>query len=139
MKTPAERLAAKCSPDESGCLIWHASKGSSGYGCFFYRGRLRTAHRVAWELFHGRPIPDGLEIDHLCRVPLCVNPLHLEAVTKRENARRRACLITHCPQGHEYTPENTQYQPKGNGWKRSCRECRNERGRLRYYRLKESA
>jgi hypothetical protein len=88
---------------------------------------------VAYELFVG-PIPEGLELDHLCRNPSCVNPAHLEAVTHRENVRRGDLHLvfgsrTHCTMGHEFTDENTYPRPTGG---RGCRECRRER--VRAYR-----
>lgn len=79
------------------------------------------AHRFFYEHFIGE-IPEGLEIDHLCHNTICVNPAHLEAVTHSENLRREHAFRpkTHCPQGHEYTPENTYKTPSG---KRQCRIC----------------
>jgi hypothetical protein len=81
------------------------------------------AHRIAYELLVG-VLPDGLEIDHLCKVRNCVNPTHLEAVTHWENVNRSGAwevnrLKTHCKYGHEYTEENT-YKNKNT---RECRTC----------------
>ena len=71
-----------------GCWLWMASKrNSKGYGQFWADGKIVPAHRWAYEQFKG-PIPDGLQIDHLCRTPACVNPAHLEAVTAKENNNR---------------------------------------------------
>ena len=93
------------------------------------------AHRVAYELFIG-PIPDGLELDHLCRHRNCINPAHLEAVPHQVNIDRRPAPVhrgptaphstdpNYCAQGHEYTPKNTYIPPKGRG--RQCRKCRYE-------------
>ncbi len=103
---------------------------------------LRFAHRVAHSLAIG-PIPKGMEIDHLCRVTLCVNPSHLEAVTHRENVRRgkngvlrhlRAPHVpaTHCRNGHERTPENVDRN-------RACRICARARYRLYYQRKRAAA
>ena len=90
------------------------------------------AHRMAYTEAKG-PIPDGLEIDHLCRVKTCVNPEHLEAVTRRENMLRQDRIggrarQTECIHGHAYTPENTKRDSCGN---RYCRTCHNARERAR--------
>lgn len=102
------------------CWLWTAFTNHAGYGKFWLDGTMVRAHRWAYESEVG-PIPDGLEIDHLCRVRHCVNPTHLEPVTPTENRRRAAECITHCPQGHEYTEENTYRRPDKNG--RECRQC----------------
>lgn len=114
------RMAAKVRVTEQGCWEWTAALQSSGYGCTgIGNRRVGLAHRVAYELLVG-PIPAGLQIDHLCRNKRCVNPAHLEPVTASENQRRARSLITHCPKGHEYTPENTVIV---HGRQRNCREC----------------
>jgi len=69
------------------CWEWSASRNAQGYGQFAMNGKTRSAYRVSYEWLVGG-IPDGLEIDHLCRNPSCVNPSHLEAVTHTENVRR---------------------------------------------------
>ncbi|WP_220188598.1 HNH endonuclease signature motif containing protein [Streptomyces phytophilus] len=107
------------------CWEWTASK-LRGYGQFGLRaGKLVRAHRFAYELLVG-PIPEGLELDHLCRNRSCVNPDHLQPVTHRLNAGRRP-MRSHCPNRHEFTPENT-YEHAGH---RYCRTCRSERGTAR--------
>lgn len=80
------RFWSKVAVDDSGCWIWTAGK-VQGYGKLKVSGRHWRAHRYSWEMLVG-PIPDGLELDHLCRVIACVNPAHLEPVTHRENLRR---------------------------------------------------
>lgn len=91
------------------------------------------AHRVVYEELVG-PIPDGLMLDHLCRVRHCVNPEHLEPVTNRENVLRgeghsaKAARATHCLKGHPYAGENLRIL--SNGWRR-CRACHRERERIR--------
>ena len=117
-----DRLLAKAIINpETGCWEWTANRSQDGYGRIKVSGRKVKAHRVSYELTYG-PIPEGLQIDHLCRVRCCINPAHLEAVTSRENMRRGRgkSLKTHCIRGHEYTPENTYINPKGH---RHCRTC----------------
>ena len=99
---------------------WHWSgPAMKGYG----RYSARQAHAVAYEVYVG-PIPDGLEVDHLCRNRLCVNPAHLEAVTRQTNVDRRYALLTRCSRGHEFTPKNTFEMPgSGERPRRRCRAC----------------
>lgn len=79
------------------------------------------------------PVPEGLEIDHLCFNKLCYEPTHLEAVTHQENLQRSGARVTHCPQGHEYTEENTYRQ----GNMRSCKICRREASKRQRQRRKD--
>jgi hypothetical protein len=125
------RFMAKVQPDAAGCWIWTASRHPvSGYGRIKmggHRGKHVPAHRVAYEMFVG-PIPEGLVLDHLCRVRPCVNPAHLEPVTGAENTARgkagkHLSDRTHCPQGHAYDEQNTYPEPGGG---RGCRACRSE-------------
>lgn len=123
--TVEERFWAKVQrggPTE--CWLWTASR-SDGYGHFHVSRARMPAHRYAYELLVG-PIPEGLILDHLCRVRHCVNPAHLEPVTSAENTLRgygmpaRNARKTHCKYGHEFTPENTRRTRLG----RECRTCR---------------
>lgn len=109
---------------DTGCWEWQRSLFPNGYGYIKHDGRGRGAHRVAYEVLVG-PIPEGLELDHLCRNRRCVNPEHLEPVTKAVNQQRQGAEKTHCPRGHEYTPENTYRRPGENV--RNCRACHREK------------
>jgi len=118
------RLEAKVRREPAGCWKWRGSPRGDGYGQLRVAGYWWGAHRLAYTLWVG-PIPDGLTIDHLCRQPLCVNPAHMEPVTKRENTLRgfgitaQQARRTHCPRGHAYDEGNTYFSRN----KRSCRRC----------------
>lgn len=119
--TGVDRFFAKV--DVGDCWLWTASGNGRGYGKFHVDGTLRYAHRWVYEQLVG-PVPAGLELDHLCRVPACVNPDHLEPVTHAENMRRGAPTgrrKTHCPQGHPYAGAHLYVTPDG---RRDCRTCR---------------
>lgn len=110
-----------------GHWIWQGYISDEGYGRIMLTadGRRTAAytHRVAYELFVG-PIPDGLQIDHVCRVRACCFPEHLEPVTPLENIRRGlGGPKSHCGRGHEFTPDNTYVSREG---KRACRTCHRE-------------
>lgn len=71
-----------------GCWLWTAYKNQDGYGQFKLGGRMQMAHRVSWEWANGS-IPDGMEVDHMCHSPACVNPGHLRVVTHAQNLQNR--------------------------------------------------
>lgn len=139
-----ERLRSKYIIDPvSGCWVWTAARDNLGYGRIQRgtRGQgTALAHKVSYEISCG-PVPDGLELDHKCRTPCCVNPSHLEPVTHQENVLRgtsRAASkayfasISHCPQGHEYSETNTYIAITAKGYRsRMCRECMRQRSRAR--------
>lgn len=121
-------------PDLGQCWLWTGSKSPLGYGHMMVSSnprRFANAHRVGYELIIGL-FPKGLQFDHLCFNPPCVNPFHGEAVTRRENVLRSSALsakrarVTHCPQGHEYNDVNTYRDSKN---RRECRACKRERAR----------
>ena len=113
---------------ESTCLVWVGATNNLGYGIVHIDGRRELAHRIAYEAAFG-PIPDGLVIDHKCRVRCCIKPEHLEAVTQAENIRRgrsAAALAVgdECQNSHRITDESLLYR-RTNG-KTECMACRRE-------------
>jgi hypothetical protein len=117
------------------CHIWTSSLTPDGYGRIQIGGRTIRAHRATYTERHGA-IPDGLQIDHLCRQKACVNPDHLEAVTSKENTRRHYALQTHCKYGHPLSGENLRILVGGY---RACRICRHAMCSNRRRRLAEAA
>lgn len=95
--TPPGRFWSFVVPTPAGCWLWTGLK-VAGYGRFSIQNKGIGAHRVSYEALIGA-IPDGLELDHLCRVPSCVNPLHLEPVTGAENRRRARASTAKVPPG----------------------------------------
>jgi hypothetical protein len=122
-----ERLADKFTIGDN-CWEWTAGCNNSGYGIAYVApGKQKVAHRALYEELVGS-IPEGLDLDHLCRNRRCVRPDHLEPVTRRENLRRGRTLAavntakTHCHLGHELTAANVYLRPDRPG--RLCRACR---------------
>jgi hypothetical protein len=133
-----DRFWAKVNKTEA-CWEW-TGYGVDGYGRFWLDGRDVMAHRVSYEWLIG-PIPDGLQIDHLCRNRRCVNPAHMEPVTPRTNVLRgvslqaQNALKTECPRGHTYDAVNTYVSPTGG---RYCRTCQQAWSRTRNYRAERA-
>ena len=128
-QSPVERFIEKVEIVEEsagGCWLWRGWTNTNGYGLFHNGMRDVMAHRWAYELYVG-PIPEGLQLDHLCRVHNCVNPEHLEAVTCQTNILRGNSpqainsRKTHCLRGHPFAGKNLYVAP--NGW-RQCRACK---------------
>jgi hypothetical protein len=117
--------------DENGCWLWTGATAHNGYGQVGHAGKTRSAHKVSY-LLHVGPVPDGLELDHTCHNGSgckggptcthrrCVNPAHLEPVTKRVNNQRARGSEERCVNGHEWTPESTRLRKDG---QRLCNPC----------------
>jgi hypothetical protein len=132
-----ERFEAKFIPEpNSGCWLWTSAVNSGGYGTFSIRhSKSVMAHRFAYEIYKSE-IPHGLEVDHRCFNRQCVNPDHLDAVSRKINVHRalyhrvvepakKVIPKTHCRRGHEHNEENSYFQDLGNGRRqRFCRRCR---------------
>lgn len=130
-----------------GCWLWRGALSTAGYGVFGAervegKNRYALAHRFAFELLVDR-IPDGLTLDHLCRVRACVNPAHLEPVDQRTNTLRglapsaRNAIKTECDHGHPFNTDNTRVDPQTG--QRSCWTCRRETSRRWNIRASEEA
>lgn len=110
------------------CWLWFGDRKDTGYGRYKFGRKNVAAHRFTYELAKG-PIPEGLEIDHLCRVRNCVNPDHLEAVTHLVNVRRSE-RVAGCPPTHV---KDTVTRPSWNGkYALICRTCKKEYDRIRW-------
>ncbi len=124
--------------NEQHCWLWQGGKKPKGYGVYSTRksGVKKTwnAHTCAYEVFSGQ-VPEGLELDHLCRQRACVNPCHLEPVTRTVNLYRGHGAIalkaaqTHCIHGHDFDAKNTYIRSNGT---RECRACKKRRRREPY-------
>lgn len=137
--TELERFFKKVNKTNT-CWLWTAGVSTRGYGVF--HNTLITsnyAHRYSYSAFVGQ-IPEGMVVDHLCGVKLCVNPRHLEPVTNKENLRRGEVgqqnakhhkSKTHCKNGHEYTDENTEF------WNRKSRGVLTRRCKICYNKQQE--
>lgn len=134
-KTIKERLSERYSINAiTGCWLWMAGLNGDGYGYIWTgpnrKADTRAAHRVSWELKFG-PIPKGMDLHHRCEHPRCVNPDHLELLTRKAHLRlgrsfaAKNAAMTHCKRGHEFTPSNTRVNKSGS---RCCRTC--ERNRM---------
>lgn len=139
-----ENIIKYVEPDTigDGCWIWSRGKSRKGYGELTRRSNGKNkkmqAHRLSYEAFIG-VVPADMTIDHLCLNKLCVNPFHLEIVTREENTRRawdvRNGSTDRCGNGHLWKDNLVYY---GNSKYRSCRTCTNTRNMERYYKRKKA-
>jgi len=137
--SPTEYIDTRTDKLSSGCWVWKGFTTPNGYSHSKLNGVRKLAHRFSYEIFKGE-IPEGYQIDHLCKVRHCINPDHLEAVTPQENIARsnvgkELLARTHCGKGHEYNDKNTYYVKRNRvivG--RSCRACHNIYEKNRYHK-----
>lgn len=140
MKDRKERiLSGKYFQKTDTCWIWIRALNWQGYGCVWWGGKVKSAHRVIYELLIGE-IPTGLTLDHLCKNKACVNPAHLEPVTMAVNVLRAdgACALNkrkdRCKSGHLFDKANTiMYRDKY----RRCRECKRRVAKVSWARRRE--
>ncbi len=140
MRTPntIESIKARLVAGPNGCLVWPGGL-ASGYGNVGYQGKYGGVHRILYEARFG-PVPEGFELDHLCRNRACSNLDHLEVVTRRENVLRGirpaafCAKQTHCKRGHPFDEANTYFY-KSDG-RRGCRICKRASNRLYKIRKK---
>lgn len=109
------------------CWIWSGQKNSNGYGMFLHRRKGYLPHRVSFRKLVGE-IPPKMVLDHLCQNRLCVNPAHLEVVTRSVNQQRafsRKFFVKQCKNGHNYDATNTTVMRNSLGYiERRCYQCR---------------
>lgn len=133
-----ERWFSRCITASGECWIWTGGSSRNGYGQTKFGGRNWMAHRIFYTYFVA-DVPDGLDLDHLCRTRSCVNPWHLEPVTRSENLLRSDSVGIYgrhrraCPQGHPYDETNTAHR---NG-RRHCKAC--DRARAARSRARKAA
>ena len=140
LRLAALRFWTKVNKSRS-CWLWLGGGDGQGYGSFKYNGKTIRAHRFAYQICKGA-IPKGLQIDHLCRNRICVNPDHLEVVVRRINILQGVGpTALHynqdtCIHGHTFDAANTYFDVRRG--RRQCRACRNRMCRaLRQRRIKE--
>jgi hypothetical protein len=122
------------------CWEWTGRLSKVKYGAGYARicidGQEQYVHILVYEILVG-PVEKGLQLDHICRITWCVRYDHVEPVSQAENIRRASLfhqIVTHCKNGHEYTPKNTRINVV-NGYK-MCKICNQTDKSKRYYRTR---
>lgn len=137
-----EKILSRISVDENGCWNWTRYIDSAGYGRITVNMRVIRAHILSYRVFVG-DIPNGLELDHLCRNRKCCNPDHLEAVTRKVNLLRgeapsaKNARKTHCVNGHEFTAANTTIDKTGSRQCNACQKIRSLKNRRTIEEMRE--
>lgn len=125
------RFWVRVEKQDDGCWIWMGAKMPTGHGNVWIKGVPWIAHRLAYTAVRG-PIPDGYVVHHRCQVPSCVNPDHLEAITRKQHAAEHGlsgaaavhAAKTVCSEGHPFVRLSATH--------RGCRECKRRRQRQWY-------
>jgi len=117
----------------NGCWYYSGFRTPAGYGQLHYDHSTWDVHRLSMKLFKPEEFDKNLNVNHKCNNPSCFNPEHLYSGTQKDNIRdcinsgnKSELNRTHCPQGHDYTPENTYVRPNGH---RDCKICASKKGR----------
>lgn len=133
--TPVQfsRFEVKIQRGETGCHLWTAALDDKGYGIFQHEGKKMYAHRIAYALAHDGGIPEGKVIDHLCHVPQCVNPMHLRAVTNKQNSENRSADVVSASSGVRGVHRN------GKGWRAAVRHNFKLHYTTTYYSIEEAS
>ena len=125
---------------EDGCWIWARGCAAGGYGSIVIEGKMWRAHRACYELIYDVTLTPNQFLHHLCKNKACINPFHLEITTQEDHVDSATFgnkEKTHCPHGHEYTPENTHWNRGGKS--RECYECKLIRMRRKRLRKRQEA
>lgn len=131
--TYLQRVLARVRYEPSGCWVWPGASNDRGYPVIGIDSTTLYVHRLTYRIARG-PLVDGLTIDHLCRNPSCVNPMHLEQVTSAVNTARADgnSRKKFCSKGHPYDGPNLRTWTDARGYtRRYCVQCTNDRNRAR--------